>query len=186
MGKIKELLDSAKAKKGIETDYALAAELGIPRALVHYYYKGERIPDEYACMKIAEILEIPLDVVIANVRSESEKDETRREAWKRYAKKLVRIAASFMIAALLGLSSTTLIMTGEAKAQTQQGIQSGESEVNRIQIMRLLWIFGFSSGFTWSLDFWHQIQRIRPSLSYPRFLWIKRPVTEACALVARD
>lgn len=92
--KITELLDRTKAAAKVESDYALAKELGINKARVSAYYSGKEAPNEFACLKISEITSIPLDRVIATVKAESEKDETRREAWENYMKRLGGFAAT--------------------------------------------------------------------------------------------
>lgn len=101
MENITKLLDETKAKIGVETDYALAKSLGLPRARICDYYKGTRAPDEFACLKIAEALGKPLDTVIATVKASSEKDEKRREAWENYMKRLGGLAASFVVVFML-------------------------------------------------------------------------------------
>jgi len=108
MKTIKELLDETKAAKGIETDYALAKALDLHSGLISDYYSGKRSPNEYACLRIAEALARPLDEILAAVRIEAEKDDTRREAWRKYYKSIGGIAASF---AVLFLLSVTLIVT---------------------------------------------------------------------------
>lgn len=108
MENIKKLLDDVKAQKGVETDYALAKSLDLPRARIHDYYKGHRVPDEFACLKIAEALGKPLNTIIATVKASTEKDGKRREAWENYMKSLGGLAASFV-----GGVVFTLIFSGE-------------------------------------------------------------------------
>lgn len=94
MENITNLLDAIKLANGVETDYALAKILDLPRARICNYYKGTRAPDEFACLKIAQALGKPLDTVIATVKASSEKDEKRREVWENYMKRLGGFAAS--------------------------------------------------------------------------------------------
>ena len=94
--KIKELLDRTKNAAGITSDYALAKTLRINKGRVSAYYSGKEAPNEFACLQISQITGIPLDIVIATVKAESEKDESRREAWENYMKRLGGIAASFL------------------------------------------------------------------------------------------
>lgn len=98
MENVKKLLDAAKAATGAETDYRLAKNLDLPDQRISDYYKGKRIPDEFACLKIAEALDMPLANVIAAVKAEAEKDEKRREEWRNYLKKLGGVAASVALA----------------------------------------------------------------------------------------
>lgn len=109
MENVRKLLDKAKEVQGVESDYALAKSLGLPRERISNYYAGERMPNEYACLKIAEALGKPLSEVIAAVRVEGEKDEKRREAWRRYYKSLSGVAASF--AAAMVLTCVMMIVT---------------------------------------------------------------------------
>lgn len=97
MENIKKLLDEVKEKKGVESDYALAKSLDLPKQRVSDYYKGSRVPDEFACLKIAEALGKSLNTVIATVKASTEKDEKRREAWENYMKRLGGLAASVFL-----------------------------------------------------------------------------------------
>ena len=129
--KIAEMLDAAKHAKGVETDYALAKSLGLPKQRVSDYYKGKTAPDEFACMQIAIAIGKPLDEVIAAVKVETEKDEKRREAWENYMKRLGGMAASFMAVAF---SLVTFIVTSpSADACESKAYDVG---ISRIQIMR--------------------------------------------------
>lgn len=114
MENIKELLDAVKHAKGIATDYALAKTLDLPRARICDYYKGNRVPDEFACLKIAEALGQPLDTIIAKVKAATEKDEKRREVWENYMKRLGGFAAS--IALVVFLAVTTVVTSPIAEA----------------------------------------------------------------------
>ena len=108
MENITKLLDEIKNAKGIETDYALAKALDLPRARICDYYKGTRTPDEFACLKIAEALGKPLNTIIATVKACSEKDEKRREVWETYFKRIGGLAASMTSVFLVFV---TLIVT---------------------------------------------------------------------------
>jgi hypothetical protein len=93
MENVKKLLDAVKQRKGIESDYALAKFLELPRPRIHDYYKGKAAPDDFACLQIAQALGKPLAEVVAAVRMDAEKDEKRRSAWERYYKGIGGIAA---------------------------------------------------------------------------------------------
>lgn len=93
MENVKKLLDDVKQRKGVKSDYALAKTLELPAPRIHDYYKGKAAPDEFACLQIAQALGKPLDVVLAAVRMDAEKNEKRRSAWERYYKGIGEIAA---------------------------------------------------------------------------------------------
>lgn len=119
MENIAKLLDDVKAKLGVTSDYALAKSLDLPKQRISNYYTGERAPDEYACLKIADALGKPLDTVIATVKAASEKDETRRKAWENYMKRLGGIAAGFALVFLVCV--TTIVTSSPAEAAPIQG-----------------------------------------------------------------
>ena len=123
MENVKKLLDAAKAATCSETDYKLAKSLGIPNARICDYYKGRRVPDEFACLKIAEALDLPLSQVIATVKAEAEKDEKRREAWGNYLKKLGGVAAT--VTALLFAPVILNMSAGRAEAAQNQDSDGG-------------------------------------------------------------
>jgi transcriptional regulator with XRE-family HTH domain len=66
----RELLLECKVKLKIDTDYALAKALDIPRPRIHDYMNGKRKPDEFACFKIAETLGREPAEIIAEVNAE--------------------------------------------------------------------------------------------------------------------
>jgi len=66
----KELLLECKVKLQVQTDYALAKKLDIPRERISNYMAGSRKPDEYACFRIAETLGRDPAAVIAEIRAE--------------------------------------------------------------------------------------------------------------------
>lgn len=129
--KINELLDATKHAKSIKSDGELARMLGVSKQAVSRYYLGERAPDEFACLKIADATGMPLATVIATVKAASEKDETRREAWENYMKRLGGVAASFMAGILC---IVTLIVTSPYAQAKESMTYSAEMPV--IQIMR--------------------------------------------------
>jgi len=129
--KINELLDAVKHAYSIKTDGELARTLGVDKRRISAYYKGDRVPDEFACLKIAEALGKPLDTIIATVKATSEKDEKRREVWENYMKRLGGVAASFV--AVIFLLVTSIVTSPRAEASALQGFQT--SEVGTVCIM---------------------------------------------------
>lgn len=99
---ISKVLDEAKAALNIDTDYKLAKALELPNGYITLWRQGSRIPDAYACARLAEVLGInPLEL-IAQVEAETEKNETRRTYWKKVAERMAAgTAASFFIVGVL-------------------------------------------------------------------------------------
>lgn len=129
--KLNELLDHVKAQNGLMSDGELARKLDVDKRRVSDYRKGERVPDEFACLKIAEALGKPLDSIIATVKAATEKDEKRREAWENYIKRLGGIAASFMTGVFVLV--TMIVTLPESQANESR---TYSAEVPVIQIMR--------------------------------------------------
>ena len=76
-------LEKAKEKLGIKSDYALAKWLGISRFSLSSFTTGRRPLDDYTATRIAEALGInPMEIIAAR-NAEREKDETRKEFWRR-------------------------------------------------------------------------------------------------------
>ena len=136
MDTVKTLLDAAKQKTRAANDHQLSKAIGITSQRISDYYKERRQITNDDCMKLAETLGKPLDEVICAVEIQFAKTETRREAWKRYAKTLKGIALSFMIAAYLPQGVVTMKVTEAEESKQTSGLQSGE--LTRIQIMRLI------------------------------------------------
>lgn len=108
MENVRKLLDDVKTKHDFKSDNALAAAIGVRRQRVSDYYKGDRTPDNFVCKRIAEMLGRPLAEIIAVVSMDAEKDESRREEWRDYFKRIGGLAASIM---LLFFLAVTLIVT---------------------------------------------------------------------------
>jgi transcriptional regulator with XRE-family HTH domain len=113
--KLAKLLDETKDALGITSDYELARTLGVSKQAISNYRLGERAPDEFACLKIAEAIGQPLDTVIATVKASTEKDEKRREAWENYMKRLGGVAASIALAFLVFVTGIVTSETTEPR-----------------------------------------------------------------------
>lgn len=112
-------LDEAKAKLGIESDYGMAAWLGVTRAAVSAYRNSARTVDDYAAAKIAEVLEIDPMIVIAAANAEREKDDGKRGYWEKYYKRLGGIAASIIFAVTFIVTPTPSQAAPVLKAVSQ-------------------------------------------------------------------
>lgn len=93
----RELLLECKIAKNVSTDYALAGALKIPRERISDYMAGRRVPDKYACFRIAEALGREPSDVIAEI--EAETDEKHREFWRDFLQRrgLLGLAAGISL-----------------------------------------------------------------------------------------
>lgn len=98
-----KVIDEAKAKLGVESDYALAKETGILKQRISAYRNGSQTPDAYACARLAEILGIDPFELLAQVEAATEKNEARRTYWRAVAAKMAAgTVAGFFVIALPG------------------------------------------------------------------------------------
>jgi transcriptional regulator with XRE-family HTH domain len=76
---ISKVLDDAKAELGIDSDYKLAKYLEISNGYIAEWRRGKRIPDAYACMRLADALKIDPIQLLAQIEAETEKNEAPPE-----------------------------------------------------------------------------------------------------------
>lgn len=77
-----EYLDKCKIALQVKSDYALGKALEINDARISDYYKDKRVPDAYACARIALALKLEPLEVLADIESQSAKTEAKREFWR--------------------------------------------------------------------------------------------------------
>ncbi|MFL9711436.1 helix-turn-helix domain-containing protein [Methylobacillus sp. Pita1] len=118
-----EYFDECKKKLGITSNYALAKALDLSESRVSDYYKGRHTPDNYACFKIAETLEIDPAVVIAEISAENEKNEKKREFFKVFRGACGKAAAGIIL--VLGLSFSLLNVPGDGAAAVNGSLAAG-------------------------------------------------------------
>ncbi|MBS0370805.1 MAG: hypothetical protein JSS57_16595 [Proteobacteria bacterium] len=99
---ISKVLDDAKQALKVDTDYKLAKHLEISNGYIAQWRKGTRIPDAYACARLAEILKMDPFELLVQVEAATEKNEGRRAYWKKVAERMAgaSLAAFFVLAAL--------------------------------------------------------------------------------------
>lgn len=108
MNKAKELLMECKIKLGVQTDYKLAQALKINRGIVSNYMSEKRVPDAYACVRIALILKRDPAEIIAEIEAETEKNPERKAFWADFLQR-VKTAGRFGMLAVL---FTTSLLAG--------------------------------------------------------------------------
>ena len=101
--KIEKYLDKCKEKLNISSTYSLAKAFGMEERRLREHYEG-RGASEYVYFKIAQVLEMDAAFVIADIKSETEKDEVKRDFFKSFAGSLMKGVKIIMLAMLLNLS----------------------------------------------------------------------------------
>ncbi len=88
MFSIAKLLDTAKAKAGIDSDYQLAKLIEINQSAVTNYRSGRSLPNEQVLQRLCALSGDDLDIVAAQVQSRRSMNEEARQLWQRVAQRL--------------------------------------------------------------------------------------------------
>lgn len=88
MKTVDQLLDAVKAEHKIGSDYKLAQFLGMTDGAIRNYRHKRSMPDEVACVKIANALGMDGDVLAAQMQSQRARDDETKTFWKRVAHRL--------------------------------------------------------------------------------------------------
>jgi transcriptional regulator with XRE-family HTH domain len=88
-----------KEFKGLDTDYKVCKLMGWSRNKISQYKNGQGMDNE-ACRQVAEVLEIPVWGVIADMEAMRQSDHEKKQAWIELAK-LSKEAGSVAITLLL-------------------------------------------------------------------------------------
>lgn len=110
MQSVNELLDAVKVRHGISSDYKLARFLGLTDGAIRNYRHLRSMPDELACVKIAQALDMDGDVLAAQVQAQRARDDETRAFWHRIASRLQAGAVHSALLALMvaaGFTTTT-------------------------------------------------------------------------------
>lgn len=103
MFSIAQLIDRAKARTGIESDYKLAQTLGVTRGAVSQYQHGKILPDDRVITLLCEMSGDDAAVIAAEIQAERAKTEEGKTLWRLIAERLRHapaVAASWAIFAV--------------------------------------------------------------------------------------
>jgi|GEM_PF-6124766 len=84
--KTSDYLDLAQKKTGARNDNQLCELLGWRSSKVNNYRHNRQAMDNEAARQIAEVLEIPVLAVIADMEAERQKDPSKKKAWRMLSK----------------------------------------------------------------------------------------------------
>lgn len=117
---ISKVLDDAREKMNLTSDYELAKRLEIDKADISHYRKGKRIPNAYACARLAEVLDMDPFELLAQVEAATEKNEARRSYWRAVAERIAAgtVAGFFVVAVLandVGFRLLTVIRSWKSR-----------------------------------------------------------------------
>lgn len=133
---INELIDTAKKKADLETDYKLAKAIGLSQAgIVSSWRKGTKHPSNEEAVQLATLAGLDEMRVIAEIELRTAKNEKKRAFWQHYIERRGLAACLSMTALALAIIATPEpAEAGESILQMQN--YGGNSST--IYIMRIL------------------------------------------------
>lgn len=105
------------------TMYAVAKLMEVSEDSIQMYVKGTRQMDTFACLRTAELLNLPLEKVIADIETHREKDPKRKKAWAALSKKFLGLA-------LVSCTGSAVLSGYEDTAQAENSKVPGRIEFN--------------------------------------------------------
>lgn len=134
---INELIEQAKKRANISSDYALAKVLGIDRRVISDWKKDKRHPNNEEAIKLATLAGVDEMQVIASIELMTANTDKKKEFWKHYIESR-GIAATVV---MIGLGVSLMVAPDESKAEVLQLQNYSETAAlnfyeSRIYIMR--------------------------------------------------
>jgi len=118
---ISKVLDDAKEKLNISSDYALAKATKIKKEYISMYRKGDRTPDAYACARLEEVLKLKPYELLSQMKAETEKNEEKRDYWKKVSERIASGAVAGFFVIVAGSA------TKEVEARTSNNVLTYEN-----------------------------------------------------------
>lgn len=127
---INDLINAAGSSTGCKTDYKLAQVLEIPTQRLSDYRSGKRMPDAYACTRIAQVLKRDPLEIIAIVEAGSAKNEAQRAFWRSFKFCGTRNSLGLLLFGMLAFFGAGF-SSGNAEAGTGVGSHNGGLRKNQ-------------------------------------------------------
>jgi transcriptional regulator with XRE-family HTH domain len=123
---ILEIIEKAKTRANITTDYALAKAMGIDRRIISDWKKGKKHPNNQEAIQLATLAGLEEMKVIASIEFRTANTESKKEFWKSYMERN-GIATCWAMSVL----AAAIILTPEpAEASILQLQNYGQSQSN--------------------------------------------------------
>lgn len=118
MKKSREYLEEALEKLGTISDAKKSELLKIHKTTLSGYRNDQRLMDDFACIMVAQTLNIDPMEIIAAVQMEREKNEERRDVWADFRKKIGVLGLAGLIGAgTIATPSPAQAMTAKAPSE---------------------------------------------------------------------
>jgi plasmid maintenance system antidote protein VapI len=132
-----ELMEKAKKRANIESDYALAKAMGLDRKIISAWRNGKRHPSTEEAVQLATLAGLDEMMVIAQIEYESANKPEKKRFWKHY----IESRGITAIGAMVILGGSLLIAPDPSEANILQfgnyGAYSHVQNKAGIYIMRI-------------------------------------------------
>lgn len=124
MFSVANLLDRAKSRAGIESDYRLAKVIGITHSVVSSYRMQKSMPNDKILAQICALSGDDVGVIAAQIQAERAQSEEGRGMWLTIAKRLQGAATTAILSVCFAISLIALPAT-DARAATVEAYRDG-------------------------------------------------------------
>jgi hypothetical protein len=134
MFSIADLLERAKAKANIESDYRLAKVIGITHGAMTHYRQGRTLPNESVIEQLCALSGDDAGVIAAQIQAERSKTPQAKNMWLMVAARL-RGAAQTAILSVCFAIALIAFPASDARAVTVDAYKTGS--VNLLYIVSI-------------------------------------------------
>jgi hypothetical protein len=116
-----DLLERAKHRANIESDYALAKAMGIDRRIISDWRNGRKHPNNEECVQLATLAALDEMQVIAAINLQFATNEKKKDFWKHY----IESRGATAILMMAGLALAITLAPHDSDAAILQNTNSG-------------------------------------------------------------
>lgn len=120
-----DFLDAVKARHNLPSDYALAKFMGLTQSQISRYRNKPEYFGDAVALKVAELLDLPADYVLACSHAERATDAEISKVWAGMAEKLKKTSATTAALAF------AILFTGDPDG----GAMAANSNMQRTQMV---------------------------------------------------
>ena len=139
MFSIAQLLDAAKSRANIDSDYRLAKVIGITHAGISNYRMGKSLPNESTIEQLCALSGDDPDVIAAQIQAARSKSPEAKTMWLRVA---ARMAGRIQPAILAALFAIALIAGFAIPARSSESVDAQSGKVNSLYIVSITFLAG--------------------------------------------
>lgn len=142
MFSIADLLERAKARANIESDYRLAKVIGKSHQVISAYRVGKSLPEESVIQQLCALSGDDPDVIAAQIQAARSKTPEAKNLWLRVAARMQGAATTAILSVCFAISLIAMSAT-DARATTIQAHQTGKFDLLYIVSSTILSVVEF-------------------------------------------